>query len=102
MPDFDANDDPLRLSGAGRDDSVNRPKLHPRFSPRSRQLASRRCRSRASRAPAQVGGALAARRRSAARHACSAGGRVMLLASAPRRRRRLWTSCHGHASGSSS
>ncbi|HEX4484310.1 MAG TPA: hypothetical protein VH081_11045 [Solirubrobacteraceae bacterium] len=102
MPDFDANEDPLRLSGAGRDDSRDLPKLRPRVSPRSRELASRECRARGSRAPEQIGAGLAAHRRSAARHACSHVGRVMLLASAPRRRRRLWTSCHGYASGSPS
>jgi hypothetical protein len=102
MPDFDANEDPLRLSGSGRDDSREQPKLRPRFSPRSRELASRECRSRASRAPERIGVGLTAHRRGAARHACSRGERVMLLASAPRRRRRLWTSCHGHASGSPS
>ncbi|HTA35132.1 MAG TPA: hypothetical protein VK761_00350 [Solirubrobacteraceae bacterium] len=102
MPDFDANEDSLRLSGAGRDDSLDQPKLRPRFSPRSRELASRECRAGASRAPERIVTALAGQRRGAARHACSRGERVLLLAGPPRRRRRLWTTCHGHASGSPS
>jgi hypothetical protein len=102
MPDFDVNDDPLRLSGAGRDESLPLPKLRPRFSPRSRELASRDCRARASRAPERIATRLAGQRRAESRHACSRGERVSLLASPPLRRRRLWTTCHGHASGSPS
>jgi hypothetical protein len=100
MPDFDVNDDSLRLSGAGRDEPL--PKLTPRFSPRSRELASRQCRVGASRAPQRIATRLAGSRRAASRHVCPRGERVLLLASAPVRRRRLWTACHGHPSGSPS
>jgi hypothetical protein len=102
MPDFDSKEDPLRLNGAGQDDSLDLPELRPRFSPRARALASRDCRARASRAPERIVTGLASPRRHAARHACSGSERVLLLASPPRRRRRLWTKCHGHPSGSPS
>jgi hypothetical protein len=43
MPDFDANDDPLRLNGAGHDDRFEAPKLHPQFVARARKLPSSSC-----------------------------------------------------------
>jgi hypothetical protein len=102
MPDFDAKEDSPRLSGAGQDDALDLPKLRPRFSPRARELASRDCRARGSRAPERIGTGVTARQRHAARRACSSAERVILLASPPSRRRRLWTTCHGHRSGPSS
>jgi hypothetical protein len=100
MPDFDANDDPLRLGGAGRDDRFELPKLRPRFAPRSRALATRSCSPRAAIRARRIRPQLVARRWKAARRLC--GERVMLPASPPRRRRRLWTTCQGRPPGSPS
>ncbi|HEX8714807.1 MAG TPA: hypothetical protein VF706_04485 [Solirubrobacteraceae bacterium] len=104
MPDFDAKEDPLRLSAAGREDKVEQPselpKLYPRFVPRMRSFASRSCHGRPARPARRVRPELVSRRRNAARRVC--GERVMLLASPPRRRRRLWTRCHGRLPGSPS
>jgi hypothetical protein len=98
MPDFDANDDPLRLDGSGKDDPFDLPKLTPRFVPRARQLADRQCRARHTRAGRRVGPVLVAQCRRVARNACDR--RIVLLGSPPRRRRRLWTQCHGQPPGS--
>ncbi|HTB69598.1 MAG TPA: hypothetical protein VK707_01280 [Solirubrobacteraceae bacterium] len=97
MPDFDANDDPLRLSSAGRDDHLELPELRPRFAPRTRTRASRSCRARAARASRWIDPEPAGRA-SATRRVC--GERAPLLASV--RRRRLWTACHGRPAGSPS
>jgi hypothetical protein len=98
MSDFDANDDPLRLSGSGKDDPFDLPKLTPRFMVRTRQLAERECRGRQGSAGRRVGPVLVAQGRRLARNACDR--RIVLLGSAPRRRRRLWTQCHGQPPGS--
>lgn len=100
MPDFDANEDPLRLSAAASDDPFELPKLRPRFAPRARELATTGCHGRRAAAPRALEPELVVRRRNAARHVC--GDRVMLLAGPPRRRRRLWTKCHGRPGGSPS
>lgn len=100
MPDFDANDDPLRLDGTGKDDPFDVPKLTPRFAPRARQLADRQCYSRHGRPGHHVGPVLVAQGRRFARNACAR--QIVLLASPPRRRRRLWTKCHGRPPGSAS
>jgi hypothetical protein len=97
MPDFDANDDQPRLSASGKDDSIDLPKLTPRFAPRMRQLAERRCFTRIADREQRVGPVLMARGRDAARNAC--GARIALLGAPPRRRRRLWTKCHGRSPG---
>jgi hypothetical protein len=100
MPDFDANEDPLRLSGAGKDEPLDLPKLQPRFMPRTRQLAQRECYLRPNRTARRLGPVLMARSRRAARNACAR--RIALLGAPPRRRRRLWTMCHGRPPGSQS
>jgi hypothetical protein len=98
MPEFDSNDDPPRLSASGMDDSIDIPRLMPRFAPRMRQLAERRCSTRPSSLEHSVGPMLLARARGAARNSCA--GRIALLGTPPRRRRRLWTKCHGRSPGS--
>jgi hypothetical protein len=98
MPDFDANDDPLRLSAAGEDDSLGLPRLVARLTPRARQLAERRCYGRNAQSAGRLSPALLAHGRRAARNSCAQ--RIALLATPPRRRRRLWTRCHGRPPGS--
>jgi hypothetical protein len=49
MTDFDANEDHLRLSGPGKDEPSEPPKLRPRFALRARQLAYGQCFHRAPR-----------------------------------------------------
>jgi hypothetical protein len=100
MPDFDANDDPLRLSGGGQDDPLDLPKLTPRFAPRARALAARQCFAGDARPTRRVGHVLSAHDRRVARRACAQ--RSGLLRTPPRRRRRLWTKCHGRPPGSAS
>ncbi|HEV7529147.1 MAG TPA: hypothetical protein VGO29_09640 [Solirubrobacteraceae bacterium] len=97
MSDFDANDDPLRLSGSGKGDP-DPPRLVPRFALRARALAERQCRARDERAGRRVGLVLVAHGRHVGRNACDR--RIGLLGSPPRRRRRLWTQCHGRPPGS--
>jgi hypothetical protein len=97
MPDFDVNDDPLRLSAAGEDDSLDLPRLVARLTPRARQLAERRCYGRRAAPARRLAPALLAHGRRAARNAC--GQRIALFATLPRRRRRLWTKCHGRPPG---
>ncbi len=98
MQDFDTNDDPPRLSGPGSDDSIDLPKLTPRFAPRARELAVMRCFARRLRPESRVGPVLPAQGRRAARNACAS--RIARLRTPPRRRRRLWTQCHGQPRGS--
>ena len=43
MTDFDANEDPLRLTRHRKDDPYVPAELRPRFAPRARQLAYGRC-----------------------------------------------------------
>jgi hypothetical protein len=97
MPDFDINDDPPRPSASGMDDSIDLPKLTPRFAPRTRQLAERRCLAPPDGRARRLGPVLVARGRSAARNCC--GRRIALLGAPARRRRRLWTKCHGPSPG---
>jgi hypothetical protein len=102
MPDFDANDDPLRLTGAEPDDPLEPAHIRPRFMPRARELAYGRCYARAGRPARRVGVAPPALRGHAARAACPRGHLLTPLRTPPRRRRRLWTLCHGRPPGSSS
>jgi hypothetical protein len=99
MTDFDANEDHLRLSGPGKDESSEPPKLHPRFAPRARQLAYGQCFHRS---PRRVDWTLTSQRTRAVRRSCSPEARIELLGAPPRRRRRLWTLCHGRLPGSPS
>jgi hypothetical protein len=99
MTDFDANEDPLRLSGPVNDESPEPPKLRPRFAPRARQLAYGRCFRRPRR---RIASTLESQRTRAACRTCSPAGRIELLGAPPRRRRRLWTMCHGRPPGSPS
>jgi hypothetical protein len=98
MPDFDANDDPLRLSATGEDDSRELPRLMRRLAPRARDLAERRCYRRHAHPAGRLAPVLLAQGRRATRNAC--GQRITLLGTPPRRRRRLWTKCHGRPPGS--
>jgi hypothetical protein len=100
MPDFDANDDPLRLDGSGDDDRFQAPMLHPQFVARSRMRASCSCHTWAVTPARRVAAELAQRRRGAPRRACP--DRATLPANRLRRRRRLWIACHGRAPGSPS
>ena len=93
MPDFDANDDPLRLTGAGKDEPLEPALIRPRFVPRARELAYAQCYARHGRPARRVGVALVAQGRRVARNACDRP--IALLGSPPRRRRRLWTSATG-------
>jgi len=102
MPDFDAKEDPLRLSGSAKEEPIDVPKLRPRFLPRARRLSYARCfrsRGRASERlrPALATGAVRAARRTRP-FARSRGP----LAATATKRRRLWTKCHGRAPGSPS
>jgi hypothetical protein len=102
MPDFDANDDPLRLSESGTDEPLELPKLRPRFVPRARVLAQGDCLRAGARHGRRLERRLGTRRWRALRRACPSARVVGLLAAMPSRRRRLWTTCHGRASGSPS
>jgi hypothetical protein len=101
MPDFDANEDPLRLSDSGEDEPFELPKLRPRFLPRARALAARDCFGARRRSHERLAPRLATRRWRAQRRACPSAPDG-LFASMPSRRRRLWTTCHGRAPGSPS
>jgi hypothetical protein len=97
MTDFDANEDPLRLSGSNGE-PFEPPKLRPRFMPRARQLAYGQCFYRPVR---RIVARLDSQRTRAARRACPPEQRSALLGPS-RRRRRLWTTCHGRLPGSPS
>jgi hypothetical protein len=97
MTDFDANEDPLRLSSSN-EESPEPAKLRPRFAPRARQLADGQCFRRPVR---RIAATLDSQRTRAARRACPPEQRTALLGST-RRRRRLWTTCHGRFPGSPS
>jgi hypothetical protein len=100
MPDSDAKDDPLRLSGSAKEDSLDVPRLRPRFMPRARSLAYGQCFKRPFGA-AQGARALAERTRRSARRACAATPRHGApIASA--RQRRLSLVCDGRTPGSPS
>jgi hypothetical protein len=98
MTDFDANEDPLRLSASANEESPEPAKLRPRFSPRARQLAYGQCFRRS---PRRIVAMLDSQRTRAARRACPPQERLALLGSS-RRRRQLWTTCHGRIPGSPS
>jgi hypothetical protein len=98
MTDFDANEDPLRLSASANEESPEPAKLRPRFSPRARQLAYGQCYRRS---PRRIAATLDSQCMRAARRACSPEKRTALLGSS-RRRRHLWTTCHGQIPGSPS
>jgi len=95
MPEFNANEDPPRLSGFDSDEPFEVPKLRLRFRPRTRTLAGERC-LRASRGPGANPQAKPVARRSCSLDAGSAP------ASVSRRRRRLWSMCRDRGSGSPS
>ena len=99
MTDFDANEDHLRLSGPGKDEPSEPPKLRPRFALRTRQLAYGQCFHRA---PRRGAAKLASQRTRTARRSCPPAVRLELLGAASRRRRHLWTTCHGRPPGSPS
>jgi hypothetical protein len=101
MPDFDANDDSLRLGDSGKEEPLELPKLYPRFMPRARELAYAQCSRRSESRAVRVQAKLATARRRAAHRRCPVGSREKLHAATPRRRRRrLWTKCHGRLPGS--
>jgi hypothetical protein len=102
MPDFDAHDDSLRLNGSRQDEPFNVPKVRPRFIARTRRLAGRQCFGARGHVAERLHPRLDTGRWRAARRACPSARTVGLLAALPRRRRRLWTTCHGRASGSPS
>ena len=102
MSDFDANDDPLRLTGAGNDEPLDPAEIRPRVMRRARQLAYGQCYARRARSQERVGVTLPSQRRRAARRACPHARRVPMLGTPLRRRRRLWTVCHGRPPGSPS
>jgi hypothetical protein len=102
MPDFDANDDPLRLTGAEQDEPLEPAHVRPRFQPRARALAYSQCYVRYGRPARRVGVAPVAQRRHGTRRACPRGRLLAPLRTTPRRRRRLWTVCHGRPPGSPS
>jgi hypothetical protein len=102
MPDFDANEDHVRLGDSAKDEHFELPLLRPRFSARSRELAVRECFGARKQEPARVPRRLATGRRRAAGRACSAARSNGPLAAGANRRRRLWTTCHGRVPGSSS
>jgi hypothetical protein len=104
MLDFDANEEPIRLTGAGRSDPLDPAEIGPPSVRRARDLAYGHLKAKQGRPGRRVGTgvALLARRRRATRRACPYGRRVSVLGTPPRHRRRLWTMCHGRAPGSPS
>jgi hypothetical protein len=102
MPDFDANDDPLRLTGAEQDEPLEPAHVRPRVEPRARALAYSQCYARYGRPARRVDVARIAQRRRCARRACPRARLLAPLRTPPRRRRRLWTVCHGRPPGSPS
>jgi hypothetical protein len=107
MPDFDANDDFIRLTGAGPDDTPEPVEIEPVEGElpvvrRARVHVEGHRTARGGRPGRGVGVALIALRRHATRRACPYGRRVPVLATPRRHRRRLWTTCHGRPPGSQS
>jgi len=104
MPDFDANDDSLRLSDSGKDEPFEVPKLRPRFMVRARALAYGQCfGARTYRADAdRLQSRLGTLRWRAMRRSCPTLRAAGVPETLPARRRRLWTKCHGRAPGSPS
>jgi hypothetical protein len=101
MPDFDANDDPLRLNGAGNDQPLDPAGIRLPVQRRARQLAYDGCFAGQGRPERRIGATLLAQRRHAARRACPDG-----WAAAPgapvRSRRHPCSGCHGRPPRSSS
>jgi hypothetical protein len=96
MTDFDANEDPLRLSGAANGEPFEPAKLRPRFMPRARQLAYGQCFRRPL---GRLTATLASQPTRAVARSCPPADRLASLGTPPRRRRRLWTACHGRPPG---
>jgi hypothetical protein len=103
MPDFDANDDSLRLSDSGKDEPFELPQLRLRFMARARTLAYGQCfGARTGRAADRLQPRLATLRWRAMRRSCPTLRAAGVPGGRPARRRRLWTKCHGRAPGSPS
>jgi len=102
MPDFDANEDPTRPAGAGREEPPEAARLWPHAVRRARYLPYGDCFARPEASTRRVAATLFTQRGRAARRVCPYGRRVPLLGVPLRHRRRLWTRCHGRAPGSSS
>jgi hypothetical protein len=106
MPDFDSNEDFIRLTGAGRDDApdpgeLDRARFEPPLVRRARLQVEGHYTAHSHRLGRRVGVTLIAMRRHTTRRACPYGRRVPVLATPPRcNRRRLWTECHGRPPGS--
>jgi hypothetical protein len=102
MPDFDANEDPIRMPDAGPIDPLDPgPILRP-VTRRIREFHLDHLPARSGKPKRRVDGVLLAQRRRATRCACPYGRRVPVVGTPLRHRRRLWTLCHGLASGSPS
>ena len=102
MPDFEATEDPLRLSDSAEEEPLDVPELRPRFMPRTRQLTYAWCfrsgrGTRERLRPALATGVARAARRTSP-YVSSRGP----LAATAAKRRRLWTKCHGRPPGSPS
>ncbi|HWG09671.1 MAG TPA: hypothetical protein VN672_11775 [Solirubrobacteraceae bacterium] len=102
MPDFDANEDPLRLSDSDTEEPLELPKLRPRFSPRARALACGDCFGPPARSSVRLAPMLGTRGWRTLQRACPSARAAGPMAAMPTRRRRLWTPCHGRAPGSPS
>jgi hypothetical protein len=102
MPDFDTNEDPLRLSDTANDEPFERPKLRPRFTPRARTLAYGQCFGSRTYRPDRLQARLVTSRWRAMRRSCPSLRAAGVPGALPARRRRLWTKCHGRAPGSPS
>ncbi len=105
MPDFDANDDFIRLTRAGRDDTpdpveVDPVRAEPPLVRRTRVHVEGHYKARGGRPARGIGVTMIARRRHATRRACPYGRRLPVLATQRYNRRRLWTVCHGLPPGS--
>ena len=97
MPDFDANDDPLRLPGAGEDEPFEPAQAARRaFVPRARAARRARSAARGARPARRAAWRRCSSRSAGAPRATPARAAIARLRSPPlRRRRRLWTQCHG-------
>jgi hypothetical protein len=102
MPDFDTNEDPIRMPDARPGDPLDPgPILRPVVR-RIRELHFGHLSTRSGRSGRRVCVTLLAQRRRATRCACPYGRRVPVVGTPLRHRRRLWTLCHGQAPGSPS
>lgn len=102
MPDFDANDDSLRLSDSGKDEPFEVPMLRPRFMVRARTLAYGQCFGARSHRADRLQPRLGTLRWRAMRRSCPTLRAAGVPGTLPARRRRLWTKCHGRVPGSPS